>query len=145
MRVVELQAIPMEVIKSSFVARAFVRFVLGALLLSLQVAADAQTPERATTFAVLDFGSSAVGRFTSQRLTANLKQETGLIAVDRDQALAAARGAGYAGSLNLSLDEARNLGAVLGCDFFILGDAQTLRRSPSTGSSYFEAYATMFL
>jgi TonB family protein len=119
--------------------------LLALLLLSLHVGASAQIPERAATLAVLDFGNSAIGRLTSQKLTANLKQETGLVAVDHDQALAAARGARYAGSLNLSLDEARNLGAVLGCDFFILGDAQTLRRSPSAGSSYFDSYATMFL
>jgi TonB family protein len=119
--------------------------LLALLLLSLHVGASAQIPERAATLAVLDFGNSAIGRLTSQKLSANLKQETGLVAVDHDQALAAARGAGYAGSLNLSLDEARNLGAVLGCDFFILGDAQTLRRSPSAGSSYFDSYATMFL
>ena len=47
--------------------------------------------------------------------------------------------------MNLPLNEARNLGAVLGCEFFILGDAQTLRRSPSTGLVYLESYASIFL
>lgn len=144
-RVLELQIITQRVIRSSSSTLTFVRLVLGAVLLTLHVGASAQKSERAATFAVLDFGNSAIGRLASQKLTANLKQETGLAAVDHDQALAAASGAGYAGSLNLTLDEARNLGAVLGCDFFILGDAQTLRRSPSTGSSYFDSYATMFL
>ena len=75
----------------------------------------------------------------------NLKNETSIVILDRDQVRAATRGAGYAGSINLSLNEARDLGAALGCDFFILGDAQILRRSPSTGPVYFESYASIFV
>jgi protein TonB len=119
--------------------------VVAPLLLCLHLAAMAQQPERPVTVAILDFGDSSFGRLASQTLMANLKQETALTVLDRDLARAAARGTGYAGSLNMSLSEARNLGAVLGCDFFILGDAQTLRRSPSTGSFYFDSYASMFL
>ncbi|HEY6232242.1 MAG TPA: energy transducer TonB [Pyrinomonadaceae bacterium] len=68
-----------------------------------------------------------------------------LTVVDRDQVRAAAHGGGYAGALNLSLGDARDLGAALGSDFYVLGDAQTLRRSPSTGEVYFDAYASIFL
>ncbi len=104
-----------------------------------------QTTERPLTLAVLDFGDSNTGRLAAEKLASNLKNEAEISLLDRDQVRAAARGAGYAGSINLSLDEARNLGAVLGCDFFILGDAQTLRRSPSTGPVYFESYASIFV
>ncbi len=45
----------------------------------------------------------------------------------------------------MTLAEARDLGAAIGCDFFITGDAQTLRRSPSSGAAYFEAYASLFI
>jgi TonB family protein len=107
--------------------------------------APAQIVERPLTVAVLDFGDSNLGRRAAEKLAANLKQETGLVPVDGDQARAAARGSGYAGSFNLSLSEARDLGAALGCDFMILGDAQTLRRSPSAGSVYFESYASIFI
>jgi TonB family protein len=93
----------------------------------------------------LDFGDSTFARLASEKLAASLKRETSLTVLDRDQVRAAARGASYTGSINLSLDEARELGAVLGCDFFILGDAQTLRRSPSTGPVYFESYASVFV
>ena len=120
-------------------------FVLTALFLSLQLSAGAQTPARAVTLAVLDFGDSALGRVASEKFASNLKHETGIVVLDQDQARAAARGAGYTNSINLSLNEARDLGAALGCDFFVLGDAQTLRRSPSTGPLYFESYASMFL
>jgi len=95
--------------------------------------------------AILDFGDSALGRLAAEKLASNLKQESSLSIMDRDQARAAARGSAYAGSINLSLKEARDLGAALGCDFFILGDAQTLRRSPSTGPVYFESYASIFV
>jgi TonB family protein len=104
-----------------------------------------QTIERPVTLAVLDFGDSNIGRGTSEKLALNLKNETSIVILDRDQVRAATRGAGYAGSINLSLNEARDLGAALGCDFFILGDAQILRRSPSTGPVYFESYASIFV
>ena len=146
MRAVQLQTTPRKLINFSPTAPACIRLlVLASLMLSLHLGGRAQTPGRSVTLAVLDFGNTAIGRLTSEKLMANLKQETGLMILDRDQARAAASGAGYAGSLNLSLNEARNLGAVLGCDFFILGDAQTVRRSPSTGPAYFDAYASMFL
>jgi TonB family protein len=119
--------------------------ILASLLLTLHIGASAQTPARPVSLAVLDFADSTIGRLASQKLIANLKQEPGLLVLDPDQVRAAARGTGYAGSLNLSLSEARNLGAVLGCDFFVLGDAQTLRRSPSNESSYFDSYASMFV
>ncbi|HUS13386.1 MAG TPA: TonB family protein [Pyrinomonadaceae bacterium] len=129
---------------------------LIALVLSLvaqahrsQTSLLSQEVQRATarplTLAILDLGDSTVARQASDTLAANLKHETGLTILDRDQVRAAARGAGYTGTINLSLTEARDLGAALGCDFFIVGDAQTLRRSPSTGAIYFESYASIFL
>lgn len=109
------------------------------------VSSGIQTIERRATLAVLDFGDSNIGRVASEKLALNLKHETSVVILDRDQVRAAARGAGYAGSMNLSLTEARDLGAALGCDFLILGDAQTLRRSPSSGPVYFESYASIFV
>jgi len=106
---------------------------------------EAELVKRPLTLAVLDFGDSAGGRLAAGKFADNLKRERSLMILDRDQARAAARGTGYAGSISLSLGEARDLGAALGCDFFILGDAQTLRRSPSTGPIYFESYASIFV
>ena len=91
---------------------------------------ERQRTERPLTLAILDFGDSALARLASDKLATNLKHETGVVVLDRYQVRAAARGAGYAGSISQSLSEARDLGAALGCDFFILGDTQTLRRSP---------------
>ncbi|HKQ52969.1 MAG TPA: energy transducer TonB [Pyrinomonadaceae bacterium] len=95
--------------------------------------------------AVLDFGGTATGVRASERLSRAFASAGGLSLTDREESRAAARGAGYAGSLNMTLDEARDLGGSLGSDFYVTGDAQTLRRSPSTGPHYFEAYASVFV
>lgn len=64
---------------------------------------------------------------------------------DREESRVAARGAGYTGSLNMTLQESRDLAGAIGCDFFITGDAQTLRRSSTSRSVYYEAYASVFI
>lgn len=117
------------------------------LLLPLWADARAVAPEavpRSLTIAVLDFGDTAAGRRSADLIAAAVER-SGLKVLDRDLARAAARGAGYTGSLNLSLDQARDLGAAIGCDFYFTGDAQTIRRTPSSGVSYYEAYASIFL
>src|SRR6185503_15676677 len=70
--------------------------------------------ERPLSLAILDFGDSALGRLAADKLAINLKRETGVVVLDRDQVRAAARGAGYEGSMSLTLGEARDLGAALG-------------------------------
>lgn len=130
----------------SLVASFALAVILVALFFSANVyRAQVQTSVRRSRIAMLDFGETVFAREAVEKFSTNLKQAETIEILDRDQSRAATRGAGYAGSLNLSLIEARNLGAVLGCDFFVLGDAQTLRRSPSAGPVYFEAYASIFL
>lgn len=121
-------------------------FIYALLLLSASATSSrAQTSERRTIVAVLDFGETETGRRAADRIAVQLAGEREFELSDRDAARAAARGMGYAGSLNMTLAEARDLGAGMGADFFIIGDAQTLRRSPSTGPPYYEAYASIFL
>ncbi len=110
-----------------------------------QARANSQAAARPSTLAVLDLGNDRLGRLAADKLAASLKSQAGLTVLDRDQARAAARGTGYNGSLNLSVSEARDLGAALGCDFFVLGEARTQRRSPSSGPIYFDAYASIFV
>jgi TonB family protein len=105
----------------------------------------APNAERPLSLAILDLGNSAPARVAADKLAGNLKGGTNLVVLDRDQVRAAAHGAGYEGSMSLTLGEARDLGAALGSDFFILGDAQTLRRSPSNGPVYFDSYASIFV
>jgi TonB family protein len=130
----------------SFIASLALTVILAGQLFSVNVSRlQAQTAVRRSRIAVLDFGETAFARKAVEKFSTSLKQDETVEILDRDQARAATRGAGYAGSLNLSLIEARNLGAVVGSDFLVLGDAQTLRRSPSDGPVYFEAYASVFL
>ncbi len=65
--------------------------------------------------------------------------------MDSDLAQSAAVGAGFDGSLNLSVEAARDIGAAIGADVYFIGDAQTVQRSPSTGVAYFESFASIFL
>jgi TonB family protein len=95
--------------------------------------------------AVLDFSQTTTGRLTRQAISKRMSENADVTLVDRDQAMAAANGVGYHGSLNLSLPEARDLGSAIGCDFFVLGIADTLRRSPSDGPPYFESYVSIFI
>ena len=107
-------------------------------------AVAAQSGAQRVRVAVLDFGRTETGRRAAEALAGALPAE-GFVTVDRDLSRDAARGTGYEGSLNLTLREARDLGAAIDCDFFVTGDAQTLRRSPSTGAIYFESYASVFV
>lgn len=99
--------------------------------------------------AVLDFGSSTTGARAAsafrQVFTDNGVTAKRFALIDKDLATAAARGSGFQGSLNLTTQEARDIGAAIGCEFYFIGDAQTLRRSPSVGPAYFESYASIFL
>jgi TonB family protein len=103
-----------------------------------------QSDNRQIAIAILDFGKTPTGRAASDRMALLLAGAKGISILDRDLVRVAARGAGYEGSLNLALPEARDLGAAIGCDLYLLGDAQTIRRSKSTGD-YFESYASLFL
>lgn len=95
--------------------------------------------------AVLDLGETETGRRAADELFAALAKTPNFDLVNRAQARAAARGTGYAGSLNLTLAEARDLGGAIGCEFYFTGEAQTLRRTSSARGDYFESYAALFL
>jgi TonB family protein len=114
------------------------------IICALASSVAAQTNARSLRVAVLDFGQTQTGQRAAEKLATALSSNNVLLIVDREESRAAARGAGYAGSLNMTLEEARALGGAIGCDFFIAGDAQTLRRSPSTGP-FHEAYASIFI
>lgn len=128
--------------KSQF---AFFTILTAALLshaASGAVHAQQEETTRRASIAVLDLGQSEGAMGAAEQLASLLSES--FVPVNRAQARAAARGVGYAGSLNLTLMEARDLGAAIGCDFFVTGEAQTLRRTSSMRSLYFESYASLF-
>jgi TonB family protein len=105
----------------------------------------AQAPTSKTKLAVLDFGSSKVGKQSSTMVRNTFSLHPDIQIMDPDLTAAAAKGAGYSGSLNMSLSDARDLGSALGSEFYLLGDAQTLRRSASNTPLYYESYLSLFL
>lgn len=97
------------------------------------------------TVSVLDFGQAKSGKAVAEKIRARLRATGELLVADADLSRSAAKGVGYAGSLNLSVGEARDLGAALATDFYFLGDAQTLRRSSFKTPVYYESYCSLFL
>jgi len=116
-------------------------FLIAGLLAALVSTAHGQN----STISVLDFGATPFAQKTAETLRERLRSTVELLVADADLTRAAAKGIGYSGSLNMSVSEARDLGAALATDFYILGDAQTLRRSSSAKPVYYESYCSLFL
>ena len=104
------------------------------------VSANAQT-----RVSVLDFGSTPIAKLGADTLRSRFRSTGEVQVADADLTRAAAKGIGYSGSLNLSIIEARDLGAALATEFYVIGDAQTLRRSSFKTPVYYESYCSVFL
>lgn len=129
----------------NFRAAQLICLLFGALMMSALGARAQSIGPRAAGVAVLDLGETETGRRAADELSGALAKTSNFDLVNREQSRAAARGVGYAGSLNLTLAEARDLGGAVGCDFYFTGEAQTLRRTSSARPDYFESYASLFL
>ena len=114
------------------------------ILLLLCGVSKAQTSQRPLV-SVLDLGAQPIAKLSAETLRSRLRTSGELSVADADLGRAAAKGIGYSGSLNLSASEARDLGAALAAEFYIIGDAQTLRRSSFQSPVYYESYCTIFL
>lgn len=127
----------------------YFRLALVTLFIALWPAQTAAREVLPVSVAVLDVGGSPSASRVAERLAKMLapvnRTDRKLSVLDRGLSRAAARGVGYAGSLNMTLAEARSLGAAIGCDFFLTGDAQTVRRSSSARPLYYESYASLFV
>jgi TonB family protein len=78
-------------------------------------------------------------------LRAALAQSAQVALLDSTQVEPAATGVGYDGSINMSRDEARRLGAAIGCDFFITGKRDAFTRSEAKNESHEEALAGVMI
>ena len=108
----------------------------------------ALSQSRPTRVAVIRLGDSATAKLVARQIEQLIKpsnDSTDFAVIDSDQTQAAVNGVGYNGSLNMTLEEARNMASAIDCDFFVTGIAETLRRSPSNSPVYFESYASLFL
>jgi len=115
------------------------------LLLSFLLISHEHISARPLRISVLDFGSTETGKRAAEKLRENLRIDTRVAIADAQLAISAAKGIGYSGSLNLSVAEARDLGAALDADFYVIGDAQTLRRTSTQSAVYFESYCSLFI
>ena len=115
-------------------------FLIAGMLALVAVNARAQK----ATVSVLEFGVTPFAQKTSDKLRTRLRSKEFTVA-DADMTRAAATGGAYSGSLNLTVSEARDLGAVLGTEYYVLGDAQTVRRSSSAKPAYYESYCSIFV
>ena len=122
-----------------------VRFFGILALLALFVTNSRAQANQPPILSVLDFGSTTIAKQATETLRTRLRSTGEVVVADADLSRAAAKGIGYSGSLNLSLSEARDLGAALATEFYILGDAQTLRRSSFESPLYYESYCSIFL
>ena len=111
------------------------------LLALLASNARAQTSK----VSVLDFGSQPIAQRAVETIRSRLRASGAVQVADADLSRTAAKGIGYSGSLNLTVNEARNLGAALATEFYLIGDAQTLRRSSFEKPVYFESYCSIFV
>ncbi len=77
-------------------------------------------------------------RLLDAPLAKALASDARVVVIDGAQLRPALAGVGYDGSINLSAEDARRLGSALGCDFFIIGKAETLTRSERENQSHEE-------
>ena len=91
--------------------------------------------------AILDFKGESIASDHFQKLAS----QSEFTLVDPQQLSLSLTGAGYHGSLNMTLDEARGLGLSIGCDYYLLGVAKILRRSASEKEFYFDVMLAAFL
>src|SRR5215208_513512 len=118
-------------------------FIAG--LIALLVTNVQAQPIQHPVVSVLDFGSMPIAHVAAETIRNQFRASGDFLVVDADLSRAAAKGIGYSGSLNLTVTEARDLGAALATEFYIVGDAQTLRRSSSQAPIYYESYCSIFL
>ena len=104
---------------------------------------QAQSPIR---LAVIDFAGDQGREISNLMRDAVTRFGSEMELLDDDLVRTAVNGAGYAGSVNLSRDDAKALGQSLGCDFYVLGKTLVARRLVGAKGDqfYFEALAGLF-
>jgi TonB family protein len=87
----------------------------------------------------MNFSTTPKSRFET-RFAAALSGDARVRLLDDGMLATALAGVGYQGSINLSVEEARRLGAAIGCDFFIIGKTDSFRRSEQANESHEETF-----
>lgn len=90
-------------------------------------------------------GNAMEARAIETSFKGALARDAGVLITDQSQLQAALAGIKYDGSINMSKDEARRLGAAIGCDFFIVGKAEVFTRSERENEEHEEAFAGIMI
>src|ERR1044072_7510260 len=78
-------------------------------------------------------------------LTESLAKNERVVLLDAGQIKPALAAFGYDGAINMSIEDAKHLGATLGCDFFIIGKSDSATRSESAGEAHEETFIGVML
>jgi TonB family protein len=73
-------------------------------------------------------------------LAESLAKDERLVLLDKAQIKPALSAFGYDGSMNLNLEDAKHLGASIGCDFFIIGKTDSATRSERAAETHEERF-----
>lgn len=106
--------------------------------------ADGRSPSPQLRIALIGFaGRKPTGGsdFLQRALAEAVSRDPRVALIDQSIIQPALAGVGYSGSINMNKDEARRLGAAVGCDFLISGKTEVLTRSEREGESHEEAFA----
>jgi hypothetical protein len=96
--------------------------------------------------AIVGFAPATVANKAGElSLAEALSRDARVALIDPSIVQSALVGIGYDGSINMSKDEARKLGAAIGCDFFVVGKAEALTRSERENDSHEEAYTGVMI
>ncbi len=80
---------------------------------------------------------------SSRAFADSLTEKTSVRVFDSDLSEAAFRSVSLSNPFNLTRDEAQQIGAAIGCDYFIVTRSATLRRSSFQRKEYYEAFASI--
>jgi TonB family protein len=116
----------------------FVALFAGIIERSTARALSQQSSAKPLRVAAIGFVGVSTGN-DEATLYAALAKDERVVLIESSQLQPALNGIGYKGSLNLSVKEAQGIGAAIGCDFFILGRADTAIRSEAANESHVEA------
>lgn len=111
---------------------------------------QAREQARPIRIAVIGFSNSAAGAALDassldSALEAALRRDGRAVLIERTLMKPALAGVGYDGSINMSTDEARRLGAAIGCDFFVVGLMNAVTLSDRARESHEEAVGGLMM
>jgi hypothetical protein len=114
------------------------RFCLAAIVSLLAVGSV-----RSQRVAVIAPNGSELDKAVAAAMTRTLSAK--LRVQDADMSWAAYTAIKPESPFNMTADEAKRVGSVLGCDFFVLLNTDTRRRATLSGPDHVEAYAVIYL